>query len=168
LVIAKESFLAAKFRGVRLAPATSKAQRMLLVEHLVVQNIGHHVLGNVAAIQLSVDDNLAQRGIEAAELRTPDARAPSQARPRQGISKVAPVQSLEKNAQIVMGAGRAVGGAARAFAAEAQKAPARGARVGIAAVGLQQIRRRTPPVETREKDCCGGLDHALRGAAENI
>ncbi len=68
---------------------------MLLVQHLVEQDIRDHIFGNVAPVEPPVDYNLMERRIEAAELRSPGSRAPAQPRMRQAIFEIAPVQPVE-------------------------------------------------------------------------
>lgn len=96
LVVGEAFFFAAEFRGMRLAAAAREADRMLLVEHLVVKHVGHDVLGHAGAVELPVDDDLIQRRIEAAQLRPPGAAAPAEARSGKHTLEVVVVQSFEQ------------------------------------------------------------------------
>ena len=127
-------FFAPEFGGVRFAAAAREADRMLLVEHLVIQDVSDDVLRNSRSVELPVDDDLVQRRIEAAQLRAPRAAAPAEARARKRAPKVGVIQPVEERREIVMLSGRLVRDAARPALALQQDALPRGTRVGELAV----------------------------------
>src|SRR5271154_4441300 len=95
VVIHEFLFFLAKFGAMRFPPAARELHRMLHVQHLVVHHVSHHEFRHAFAIQLPVDHDLLQRGIETAQQAAPDATAPTQPRLAERTFKIARVELLE-------------------------------------------------------------------------
>src|SRR5215472_16386958 len=104
----------------RFAAASGKPSGMLKMKHLMVKHIVHNVVRNARLIQLAIDDDLTQRGIEATKLRGPISRAPAQPRFFQLIAKIASVELVKQPLKVVMRAGGAMFAAARPALAKQQ------------------------------------------------
>ncbi len=128
-VICKPLFFVSELRGVRFSPATGESDGVLQVQHFVVEDVRDHVLGDVLMVQLAIQDNLVERGIETPQLRAPNPGAPSQTRLGQRTLKIGLVQALEKRLQIVMRTCGSVLHPTRPALAHKQKSPAGGPRV---------------------------------------
>lgn len=88
-------FFGAKLRRMRFSAAAHEPHGMFLVQHLVIEDVGHYVCRYAGPVELAVDHNEIQRGIEAAKLCTPGAPAPCQSGLRERIIKIAVVQLME-------------------------------------------------------------------------
>ena len=73
----KKFFFAAEFRRMREQRATGAAGGMLDVKHLVIEDVFDGVGRDGGMIHAAVEDDLVGAGIEAAELATPVAGAPT-------------------------------------------------------------------------------------------
>lgn len=126
----------AELRGVGFAAAVRESHGMLQVEHLVVKDVGDDVFGNVFSVELTIDDDLLERGIEAAELTPPQALAPAEAWERERVAEVSAIEAREHWRQIVVRSGRAMLRAANALLAKFKETAARGGGVGKFAISL--------------------------------
>jgi hypothetical protein len=72
--------------------APSCPKRMLDVEHFVEEHVFHSIPGDRGLVEPAVHHDLIERGIEAAELRTPSPIAPAELRPMQTPAKIPPVE----------------------------------------------------------------------------
>lgn len=84
------------------------------MKHLVVEDVAYDVAGNAGTVELPIDDDLFQRGIEATELASPGASAPAEARFYERTAKILPIQSRKHGFEVVMRASRAMLAAAGA------------------------------------------------------
>src|SRR6266446_1339352 len=99
-VMLEPLFLGAKFRGMRLQPTRGGAQRMLYVEHFVIEDELDSVGRNVRAIEAAVHYDLVERRIETPELRAPGPCAPSQARSAQASTEILGVDLREHGREV--------------------------------------------------------------------
>jgi len=88
--------------GVRGPAATAKANRVLHMEHFMVQDIGDDVRRHTEVIELPVEHDLVQCRIETSELRSPYPSAPGQTRLRQGTFEVDSIQPIKERRQVMM------------------------------------------------------------------
>jgi hypothetical protein len=63
-VICKPLFFVSELCGVRFPPAPGKSYGVLQVQHFVIEDVCHYVLGDVFVVQLAIQDNLVERGIK--------------------------------------------------------------------------------------------------------
>jgi hypothetical protein len=103
-----------------LAPATDKLDAVFNVQHFMVQDVGDHIFRHAWPVELPIDHNLIERGIETAQLRAPHPSAPAEARPGKGISKIGTIQAMEQWIEIVMCTDRAMFRPAGAVSTEEQ------------------------------------------------
>jgi hypothetical protein len=118
--VRKPLFFHTKLRRVRLQAAARKFQRMLHMQHLVIEHVFHDVLWNCLPIQIAADDNLVQGRIETAQHAAPRARAPSQSRALQSAIEIPAVQIFEKWSEIVHLAARTLSDFSPSNAAQRQ------------------------------------------------
>ena len=50
------------------------------MQHFVIENVAHDIFGHILSVELAIDYDLFERGVEAAQLRPPHAIAPAQPR----------------------------------------------------------------------------------------
>src|SRR5579872_2947651 len=125
LIVSKTLFLGAEFRRMCLQSAGSGAQRMLHMQHFVVEDEFHRVGRDVSAIQPLVHHDLIEGRIIAPKLRAPVARAPSQARPPKASLEVFAIKRDEQGIQIMRRAQRIVLDSPRALSPNACDVPPR-------------------------------------------
>ena len=167
-VVAEALFFAAKLGGVGLAAAARETDRVLLVEHLVVKDVGDHVFRDAGAIELAIDDDLIESRIEAAQLRAPGAAAPADAREGKRTLEILLVQLFEERREIVVRARGLVGDAAGAALALLQDARAGGASVRELAVEFDEFVGRPPTIQSAEQNRGDRLYHGPRRFLQNV
>lgn len=150
MVFRKPLFFLAELGRVRLPAAPRKSHRMLQVQHLVKHHVSKHVFGHLFSVELAIDYDLFERGIEAPKLRPPGVRAPSQPGFAEGVLKVFAVQPRKKKAEVVMLARRPVIDAARPPLPQSKQTLPRRLSVRKLAVVIQHVLRGMPPIQPAE------------------
>ena len=166
-VVREALLLGSKFAGVRLQPASRRADRMLRVQHFVVQDEFHGVCGHIGAIEALVHHDLVERRIVAAELGAPNALAPSDPRARKIPAEILRVEGIEHRPQIVRLANGVIPDAAAPLAADQGDMRPGGMRKRELAVISRKsrgTRRRYLP----EQDRGDGFNHRDRRLVQNI
>src|ERR1700733_3471263 len=150
------------------AAASFEAHGMFDVQHFVV----HHVFDDVGrhrfAVELFVDDDLLQGGIEAAEQSAPDSFAPSQCWLDQGVFKVAAIQGLEERVEIVMNTDGAMLSASSARLAQSEESRAGAAGVRKLTISVQEILGRLAAIEFAQQNRGGSFDHGVGRVVQGV
>ena len=150
-------------------PAASRElHRMLQVQHLVVQHVSHNIFGNGFAVQLAVQNDLAQRRIEAAQQRSPSSLAPTQPRQRKQILEVLLIQAGKQWSEIVMRSGGQVVHTAGTVLPQAVQSKSRGSRIGKSPVNLEHVLRRLTPVQAPEQNRCRRFHYRSRSVMQCV
>src|ERR1700733_1838078 len=148
--------------------AARKLHRVLQVQHFVVKHVGNNIFRDGLAVQLAIQHNLIQRGIETAQQRKPSSFAPAKARQWQRILKVLLVQASEQRREIVVCAGGSVVRGTRSMLPQAMQPLARASRIRKLPINFEQVLRRSTAVQTPKQNRSSRLEDGRRSIMQRV
>jgi hypothetical protein len=86
----------------RFTAAAHESDRMLRVKHLVIQHVSDDAFRHGRLVELPVNQNLAERRIEASELCAPNSLAPPESGLRKAALEISRIDRLKERCKIVM------------------------------------------------------------------